>query len=364
MKKILLTTSALVAMSSVAVAGDIPAAPMAPVSVDGFTVTATGEATIFGFYNGTPAATQGIGGSYELTLKAEKTLDNGAEVSVEGGIEDGSVSASIGYKSSVGEIKAGVIDNDDHGVEVPGAPDTPEVPDEDELTFASKDLSLYTAFAPAALSGFGTADIAITYASPELGGFQFGVGVNGSQEIDVALAGSFATGGATVKVGAGISGAAATISTTGTVTAGASVEMSGFTVGANATHALATSVTGVKVGAAYATGPFSLGASYDIADVSAADTGTIGAGAEYSEGDLTVGVEATFAVPANTYTTTAGFTYKLDAATVGATVGYDGTTVEASAGVDYALNSNVTVGAGVGYDGTNFGGAAGVKVSF
>uniref|UniRef100_A0A2A4YTT3 Porin domain-containing protein n=1 Tax=OCS116 cluster bacterium TaxID=2030921 RepID=A0A2A4YTT3_9PROT len=378
MKKILLATSALVAMSSVAVAGDIPAAPMAPM-VAGFTVVATGSATIYGWFNGTGAGTYGISGKYEGKIKASKTLDNGADVYAALEFTNtAAVKGTIGYNSAVGNFAAGYQDLDAHGVSEPGAPGIPNIGD--ELEDGDKGLTFAGAFigdATVALSNYapwtagapliGT-PVRVTYVSPEFGGFKLGAGIDSASAYDTAIAGSFDVSGATVKVGVAFAGpATATMSTTGKVGAGASVEIAGFTLGGKATYTLAggAGATAFEVGAAYATGPFTVSAKYNATDTTAG-TGIITAGARYNENGLDLIVDGTYSLAAgNAYTVAAGAIYAFTAdVTVGATVGYNGTTVLASAGVDYDLNSNVLIGAGVGYDGANFGAAAGLKVSF
>lgn len=383
MKKILLATSALVAMSGVAVAGDIPAAPMAPM-VAGFTVTATGNATIFGFYNqgGTAAAgTQyGIGGDFNATFSAAKTLDNGSDVSVKI-VADKSETLEIviGYNSALGNFKAGAVGGkDEHDVAVPGAPGFPNIGDEIEdtatkgLTFADASLGLYAPFTAAPL--LTTAIYSVTYASPEFGGFQLGAGVDGDGSIDVAIAGSFDVSGATVKVGAGYIATAAGL-TTGTAAGGASVEVAGFTVGAKGTYVVGSAGTtgvGIEAGVAYATGPFTVGVQYVANGVAGFGAGVVQGGVQYADNGLVAIVNGNYNVSTGAYGGAAGATYDFTSdITVGATVTASSTGVAgaaivlgASAGVDYALNSNVTLGAGVGYNGTNFGAAAGLKFSF
>ncbi|PCI84583.1 MAG: hypothetical protein COB24_14645 [Hyphomicrobiales bacterium] len=386
MKKILLATSALVAMSGVAVAGDIPAAPMAPM-VAGFTVTATGSATIFGYYNGTavvaPDTETGIGGDFEGTIKASKTTDNGSDVYVKIVFDNGDdTEVLVGYKSAVGEFKAGVIGGEDeHDIEAPGVSYIDigdELEDGDKgLTFASADLSLYTDFAPSA-SASTAEDFSVTYTSPEFGGFQLGVGVDGIGNIDAAIVGSFAAGDASVKVGARYIATRAAGLDLGVVTAGASTTIAGFTIAGEFAADLADdTLNAYTVGAEYSTGAFTLGANYSDL-VESADTASVQAYAQYNNAGLNVivngelSLDATGATP-DAWTAAAGATYEFTTEmTAGATVlasgnsAVDDAEFTASAGVDYALNSNVTIGAGLGYNGTTeiFGAAAGLKVSF
>ncbi|MGL1922427.1 MAG: porin [Hyphomicrobiales bacterium] len=375
MKKILLATSALVAMSSVAVAGDIPAAPVAPL-VAGWTVTATGSATIFGFYNqtGTVAlGTQyGIGGDFEASLKAAKTLDDGSDVYVKVVADkDETLEALVGYKSAIGEFKAGAVGGkDEHDVEVPGAAGIPNIGDELEdgdkgLTFASADLSKYVRFnAAAVLTG---AVYSVTYATPVLGGFQAGFGVDGDGSVDLAVAGSFDVSGATVKVGAGYIATAVALDK-GVAKVGASVAVAGFTIGGDFAADLATSANNnFTAGVGYATGPFTVAAQY-AALANNAGKGVITAGVRYKENGVDAIVDGSYDLNNTTgYKAAAGATYTFTDITVGATVLFDNgaaNKVSASAGVDYAISSNVSVGAGVGYNGADFGAAAGLKVSF
>lgn len=385
MKKILFVTSALVAMSSIAVAGDIPAAPS--VEAAGFTVTASGKAVVFGFYNGTavvaPAVQYGIGADYSGEIEAKKTLDDGSEVTLTLGFDEKVfIDAEANYKSAaIGEFKAGRIGGEDeHDIEAPDAPDIPNVGDEledgdDGLLFADADLSLYTEFKPV-FAALAATDYSVTYTSPEFGGFQLGAGVDGAGNIDVAVAGSFALSEATVKVGVRYIASNPTLST-GKATAGASVEVTGFTVGGQFTADLAASTNNAfNVGAMYVTGPFTLGAHY-TSKVNAADKGVVTAGVQYEENGLKAVIDGSYnlvstgATP-DAWTAAAGATYKFTAEImVGATVLASGnslagsaTKVMGSAGIDYALNSQVTLGAGLGYDGAVFGAAAGLKVKF
>ncbi len=361
MKKILLATSALVAMSSVAVAGGmVTPAPMA--ADTGFTVVATGEATIFGFYNSTAAGTYGLGATAEGTLKASKTLDNGADVYAKLGWDNGgSLTAIVGYKAAIGEFKAGAQEAEDHGVEIPGPADLPEVPDAGIFAFDTiADYKAYTAVGTAPLTA---ANIAVTYKSPEFGGFNLGLGVNGAGAIDVALAGSIDASGVVIKLGAGYAGSSTFAAVaTNAAKGGMSIAVNGFTLGADVKYTLA-GVVSYNAGLGYVTGPYSFGVHYSGTGTAA---GSVGAGAKYSEGDLTLAAEGNYTVTGGAFTAKAGGTYKMGDTTLGLNVGYAsvGSLVSAAAGVDYKLNSHVTLGAGVGYDGAAFGAAAGLKVKF
>lgn len=387
MKKILLVTSALVAASSIAVAGDMPAA--AP-TVAGFTMTATGYATIFGYYNDTavvaPDTEYGIGAEFEGTIEAAKTLDDGSDVYVNVVFYNGDdTEVLVGYKSSIGEFKAGVIDEDGHDIEAPSMPDIPGVGDElgdgdQGLTFASADLSLYKDFSwDAAGHDLTSADYSVTYTSAEFSGFQIGTGVDGEGNIDLAIAGAFAAGDATVKIGARYIATRLGGLDTGAATVGASAEIAGFIIAGDFTADLDDETNNAfTVGAQYATGPFIVGMTYE-AVVDSSDKGLIAAGVQYNDGGLIAIVDGTYSLidtgaAPDAWTAAAGATYAFTSeVTVGATILASGnsaagtdTVFTASAGVDYALNSNVTIGAGFGYDGSTeiFGAAVGMTVTF
>ncbi|MCJ8323890.1 MAG: porin [Rhizobiales bacterium] len=386
MKKILLATSALVAMSTVAVAGDIPAAPMAPVPA-GFTVTATGEVVVYGYSNIT-TSTGGIGGQYNGTLTAAKTLDNGADVSLALTLDStatNNISAVLHYGSSMGTVDAGHIDMDDYDVDLPDVPGAPGLQDEDDaMTFAE------FAATPVALAApvFGAGTVAIAYVSPEFGGFKLGLAVDSTNAYDIAVAGSTSAGGATVSAGVSYTGADyTTMGTTGTIDAAVAVESNGFSVGGSYQNIIA-GANSYSVGASYTMAPFTVGADFDgttanmgvaydadgtTAVLAAAyDTGTsafttVTAGATASMGIASVNIRETYTITGGNLLSEIGISAALaGGVTAGATIVHNSVaaTLTGTAGVDYALNSNVTVGAGVSYSAAATLVAAGVKVSF
>ncbi|PCI84582.1 MAG: hypothetical protein COB24_14640 [Hyphomicrobiales bacterium] len=385
MKKFLLVTSALVAGSSIAVAGDIPATPIAPV-IAGFTVTAYGDATVFGYYHGKtvdePAVQYGIGAEFGATIEAAKTLDDGAEVFGQLYVYNGDdIEISVGYESTeLGQFKAGVIyGEDEHDVEVPGI-ETLEIGDElydgeFGLIFADASLGLYTSYAPA-VTALTSADYSITYATPDFGGFKLGVGVDGAGDIDAAIAGSFAAGDALVSVGARYIATNAAGLDLGVASVGASVAIADFTIAADFESDFnAAENNKFTVAAGYISGPFSIMAEY-AALVDETDKGMITAGLQYSDNGLKTVINGSYSLldtgdTPEAWTAAAGVVYTFGDIAVGATVlasdnsaSDTDVVVSGSAGVDYKLDDNVTIGTGLGYDGTDFAVAVGLQVSF
>ena len=447
MKKILLATSALVAMTGVAVAGDAPAAvaPMAP-TADGFTVTATGEVTVFGFTNSNARAlvpvvgvagaigyvapiaqvfANGFGAKVDATLKAEKTLDDGATVSVNVEYNGaGSTEAFIKYSSSIGDFQAGAIKNNTkHGVSNVSAPALGDWLDD-------SDFIKQTAFVGLTTPGVAFAGVSyenhVTYASPEFGGFKLGLGLgnkdfgiegvaNPLTAFDAVLAGSFAAGEATVKVSVGANGRTTNFGAANTtaahpatltalnsfidyevgdeVTAGASIEIAGFTIGGNYKNVLngvaAKAVASYDVGVKYTANEITGSVKYSVADLTNfSNRGVVSGGLQYNGGALLAEVRGSYnnyilGTGVNGYTVQAAVAYKMDAITAVASVSSANTggtlpinnvtTNVATLGVDYALNSNVTVGAGVSYTDSltnyistanNTAATAGLKVKF
>ena len=229
MKKILLTTSALVAMSSLAVSGET-VAPNSSSATD-FKIEIEGEMTIFSYHEGANK-TSGLGGEAEIEIEATKTVKDGANLSGVFGVDNETFNIELEYSnSSIGTLKAGSLGGaDEHDVEVPDSPSHPEA--DIDVSFADADISFYTSF------DFDWAvpdksDYAVTYATPVISGFQFGAGVAGDGEIDLALTGKFEAGAATIKLGAGVTGNGKTLSDTGIVTIGAAAEISNLELAEN-----------------------------------------------------------------------------------------------------------------------------------
>lgn len=375
MKTFLLSATAIVAMSGIVYAGDISdvsdISDVPEIDASGWTVTATGEATYYGYYNDTTGLA-GTTASFKGEADVEKALDNGDSAGVRIKFEESSAEKELAvfYKSSLGEISVGFQLIQAHGVEVPKAPDleNPLGIGKDGLTFADPDLNQYRKTSV----NYDVPPVAVTYASPQVGGFQLGAGINENQSWNVAVASEMDMDDYKLNIGASLWAAANNFTSNGVTNIGANVVNSGITYAAEFTNYMATGGSFLELGIGYnmeeesELSPFAAQIYY-WSEMAFYDQGFVEAEIKYKTAEnLKIGGRAWHDLGSGNSFAALSIAQSIDKFTLGAVVAHftSGSINKASVGVDYAISSNITIGAGIGHDSTGYGAASGLKISF